>query len=58
MPSMSTMSTIIKKANSMAMHNPPHPGGIVRRQCLEPLSLSVTEAAKALGVTGRRCPTL
>lgn len=35
----------------MAMHNPPHPGGIVRRQCLEPLELSVTEAAKALGVT-------
>jgi antitoxin HigA-1 len=33
------------------MHNPPHPGGIVRRQCLEPLGLSVTEAAKALGVT-------
>ena len=35
----------------MAMHNPPHPGGIIRRQCLEPLNLSVTEAAKALGVT-------
>ncbi|HEX3537760.1 MAG TPA: HigA family addiction module antitoxin [Stellaceae bacterium] len=33
------------------MHNPPHPGGIVRRQCLEPLGLSVTEAAKGLGVT-------
>lgn len=35
----------------MAMHNPPHPGGIVRRQCLEPLGLSVTEAAEGLGVT-------
>jgi addiction module HigA family antidote len=35
----------------MPMHNPPHPGGIVRRQCLEPLELSVTEAAKGLGVT-------
>ncbi len=35
----------------MAMHNPPHPGGILRRQCLEPLDLSVTEAAKGLGVT-------
>jgi len=33
------------------MHEPPHPGGIVRRQCLEPLHLSVTEAAKGLGVT-------
>ena len=35
----------------MAMHNPPHPGGIVRRQCLEPLGLTVTRAAKGLGVT-------
>ncbi|MGB9369630.1 MAG: HigA family addiction module antitoxin [Xanthobacteraceae bacterium] len=35
----------------MPMHDPPHPGGIVRRQCLEPLSLSVTEAAQGLGVT-------
>jgi addiction module HigA family antidote len=35
----------------MPMRDPPHPGGIVRRQCLEPLGLSVTEAAKGLGVT-------
>ena len=35
----------------MAMRNPPHPGGIVRHQCLDPLDLSVTEAAKGLGVT-------
>jgi addiction module HigA family antidote len=35
----------------MGMHNPPHPGGIVRRQCLEPLGVSVTEAAAGLGVT-------
>ena len=35
----------------MAMHNPPHPGGLVRRQCLEPLDLSVTRAAAGLGVT-------
>ena len=34
----------------MAMRNPPHPGGIVRRQCLEPLGLSVTRAAEGLGV--------
>jgi len=33
------------------MRNPPHPGGIVRRQCLEPLGLSVTAAADGLGVT-------
>jgi len=35
----------------MAMFNPPHPGRLVRQECLEPLSLTVTEAAKALGVT-------
>lgn len=33
------------------MHNPPHPGEIVRDQCLEPLGLSVTAAASGLGVT-------
>jgi addiction module HigA family antidote len=35
----------------MPLHNPPHPGGVVRRQCLEPLGLTVTKAAKGLGVT-------
>lgn len=35
----------------MAMHDPPHPGGIVRRQCLQPLGLSVTQAAAGLGVS-------
>ena len=35
----------------MTMHNPPHPGGIVKRQCLEPLGLTVTRAAQGLGVT-------
>ncbi len=35
----------------MAMHSPPHPGGIVKRQCLEPLGLTVTRAAEGLGVT-------
>jgi len=31
----------------MAMHNPPHPGGIVRRQCPDTLDFSVTEAERA-----------
>ena len=34
----------------MRMHNPPHPGEILRELCIEPLGLSVTAAAKALGV--------
>ena len=35
----------------MPMKNPPHPGGVVLRQCIEPLGLSITQAAAALGVT-------
>lgn len=33
------------------MHNPPHPGEILRELCLAPLGLSVSDAAKALGVS-------
>jgi addiction module HigA family antidote len=35
----------------MLMHNPPHPGEILKTLCLEPLNLTVTDAAKALGVS-------
>jgi antitoxin HigA-1 len=35
----------------MPMKNPAHPGRIVKNACLEPLGLSVTAGAKALGVT-------
>lgn len=35
----------------MLMHNPPHPGEVLRELCLEPLGVSVTEAASALGVS-------
>ena len=35
----------------MRMHNPPHPGEIIKALCLEPLGVTVTEAAKALGVS-------
>ena len=34
----------------MAMKNPPHAGGLIRREIIEPLGLTVTEAAKVLGV--------
>lgn len=36
---------------SIQMHNPPHPGEILRELCLEPLGLSVTGTAEALGVS-------
>ena len=35
----------------MPMKTPPHPGGVVLRQCIEPLGLTITKAAAALGVT-------
>jgi len=35
----------------MLMHNPPHPGEILKELCLEPLGVSITEAAEALGVS-------
>ena len=38
----------------MPMKNPPHPGLSIRHDCLEPLGLSVTEAAKKLGVSRKQ----
>lgn len=38
----------------MAMKIPPHPGLSVRHDCLEPLGLNVTEAAKRLGVSRKQ----
>jgi len=35
----------------MPMKNPPHPGGFIFRECIEPLGLTITDAAAALGVT-------
>lgn len=35
----------------MRMHNPPHPDEVLRELCFEPLGLTVTEAADALGVS-------
>jgi len=35
----------------MKMHNPPHPGEVLRELCLTPLALTVTDAARALGVS-------
>ena len=43
------MKTITNSA--IKMHNPPHPGEILRELCLDPLGLTVTQAADALGVS-------
>jgi addiction module HigA family antidote len=38
-------------AGFMVMKNPPHPGTVVFQECIEPLNLTITRAAAALGVT-------
>ena len=45
------MSTITEKNQPMIMKNPPHPGTVVLQECVEPLGLTITDAAAALGVT-------
>ena len=35
----------------MRMHNPPHPGEVIKALCLEPLGVSVSRAAEALGIS-------
>ena len=42
----------------MVMHNPPHPGEVIRELCLEPLELTVTKAAEGLGVTRKTLSAL
>jgi addiction module HigA family antidote len=42
----------------MLMHNPPHPGEVIKRQCLEPLGLTVTAAAEGLGVSRNKMSML
>jgi len=40
------------------MKSPPHPGEIVRKDCLEPLDLTVTDAAEGLGVSRKHLSAL
>jgi len=42
----------------MRMHNPPHPGEIIREFCIDPLDLTVTETAEALGVARKTLSAL
>ncbi len=35
----------------MRMHNPPHPGEVLKELCIEPLGISITETAEALGIS-------
>jgi len=40
------------------MNNPPHPGEIVRKDCIDPLDLTITEAAEGLGVSRKHLSAL
>ena len=42
----------------MVMHNPPHPGEVIKELCLSPFGLSVTETAKGLGVSRKTLSAL
>ena len=42
----------------MKMHTPPHPGEVLKELCLEPLGITVTDAAKALGVSRKTLSSL
>lgn len=42
----------------MRIHSPPHPGEIIRELCVEPLGLTVTEAAKALKISRKTLSTI
>ena len=42
----------------MLMFNPPHPGEVIKALCLEPLGISVTTAAKGLGVSRKTLSAL
>src|SRR5881396_4425350 len=48
---MPSITRTITEGIAMRMHNPPHPGEIIKTLCLEPLGLTVTQAAAALGVS-------
>src|SRR5260221_11985317 len=53
MPAKTQTKSTMKTATevTMKMHNPPHPGEVLKVLCLEPLNLTVTDAARSLGVS-------
>jgi addiction module HigA family antidote len=45
------MRITTKEPRNGRMHNPPHPGEVLKTLCLDPLGLSIPKAAKALGIS-------
>src|SRR5882724_3846907 len=57
--STSTLRTITReKERAMPMFNPPHPGEVIRTEIIEAHNLSVTAAAKVLGVSRQALSSL
>ncbi len=52
------ITMITTEEKKMVMHNPPHPGEVIKELCIEPLGLTVTEAAKGLGVSRKTLSAL
>jgi antitoxin HigA-1 len=48
---LSIIRTIIEKGWIMIMHNPPHPGEVLRDEVISELGLTVTEAARRLAMS-------
>jgi len=40
------------------MYDPPHPGEVIKELCLQPLGLTVTDAAKGLGISRKTLSAL
>lgn len=44
-------SLVLEEGDDMPMKNPAHPGEVIRELCIDPLGLTVTAAAKGLGIS-------
>lgn len=42
----------------MVMYDPPHPGEVIKELCLQPLGLTVTDAARGLGISRKTLSAL
>ncbi|MCK7515677.1 MAG: HigA family addiction module antitoxin [Desulfobacterales bacterium] len=58
MPWMSIISIITEELTNMVMYDPPHPGEVIKELCLQPLGLTVTDAAKGLGISRKTLSAL
>jgi addiction module HigA family antidote len=48
----------LQGVNNMVMYDPPHPGEVIKELCLQPLGLTVTDAARGLGISRKTLSAL